>query len=231
MDSKHLEIITRTKLFSGIDAKDIPHVLGCLDYKIADFRKNDYIVKMNDPFHGVFVNLEGEPAVVKENYDGSRIVVNTFDIGDIFGEAVAFCGAEVWPSTVQAITDCTLMLFHPEKILNMCDRACTFHKVILANMIRVIAKKACNLNRKVEYLMLKSIVGKLSRFLLEQKDKNGSLTFRLPMNREKLADFLNVSRPSMSRELCRLRDQGIIDFHKDHFHIKDEERLKALLEE
>jgi CRP-like cAMP-binding protein len=79
--------------------------------------------------------------------------------------------------------------------------------------------------------MLKSIVGKVSRFLLEEKDKNDSLTFRLPMNREKLADFLNVSRPSMSRELCRLRDQGIIDFHKDHFRIRDEERLKALLEE
>jgi CRP-like cAMP-binding protein len=123
------------------------------------------------------------------------------------------------------------MVVHPEKILNMCNRSCTFHKVILANMIRVIAKKACDLNRKVEYLMLKSINGKLSKYLLEQSAMSGKLTFRLPLNREKLADFLNISRPSMSRELGLMRDRGIIDFHGDLIRIKNEEKLRALLED
>ena len=231
MDPKYLESVSRTTLFNSIDINDIPHVLDCLDHKTITFRKNDYIVKINDTYGGVFIMLDGEAGVVRESSNGSRVVVNSFRAGDIFGEAVAFCGAETWPGTVQALTDCALMTIHPEKILNMCNRPCTFHKVILANMIRVISKKACDLNRKVEYLILKSIKGKLSKYLLEQKDKRGSLTFKMPLNREKLADFLNVSRPSMSRELCSMRDSGIIDFHGNLVRIKDEQGLRMLLED
>lgn len=231
MDPKHLETLAKTTFFHGIDIQEIPHVLDCLEFKTVDFKKNDYIVKVNEPFHGIFINLDGEPAVIKENISGNRIIINTFAVGDMFGEAIAFCSTETWPASIQALTDCTLIFGHPEKILNMCNRACTYHKIILANMIRVVAKKACELNRKVEYLMLKSIPGKLIKFLLEQKDKSGSLTFKLPLNRERLADYLNVSRPSMSRELCNLRDSGIIDFHRDLIRIKDEEKLKSLLEE
>jgi CRP-like cAMP-binding protein len=131
----------------------------------------------------------------------------------------------------QALTDSTVMVVHPERIINVCERACIFHKTILSNMIRVIAQKACDLNRKVEYLLLKTINGKLSKYLLEQKEMKGSMTFELPLNREKLADFLSISRPSMSRELGRLRDEGIIEFHKNTFRIVDEERLKSFLEE
>jgi CRP-like cAMP-binding protein len=231
MEQEHLESIAHTILFNGIDIKDIPHVLACLEHKITRFEKNDYIAKLGDTFTGVFIILDGEAAVVRESYNGNRVAVNVFRVGDIFGEAVAFCGAGIWPGTIQALTDCTLMVVHPEKILNMCNRSCTFHKVILANMIRVIAKKACDLNRKVEYLMLKSINGKLSKYLLEQSAMSGKLTFRLPLNREKLADFLNISRPSMSRELGLMRDRGIIDFHGDLIRIKNEEKLRALLED
>jgi CRP-like cAMP-binding protein len=231
MEQRYLDSVSRAILFNGIDIKDIPHILDCLDYKIIDYKKNDYVVRMNDVYYGVFIMLDGEAAVVRENYNGSRVIVNVFNVGDIFGEAVAFCGAESWPATIQALSDCTLMTVHPEKILNMCNRTCTFHKVILANMIRVVAKKACDLNRKVEYLMLKTINGKLSKFLLEQKENSGAMTFKLPLNREKLADFLNISRPSMSRELGIMRDNGIIEYYRDSIRIKDEAKLKALLEE
>lgn len=231
MEPKYLESVSRTTLFSSIDIKDIPHVLDCLDHKIMTFRKNAYIVKINDRYNGVYIVLDGEAGVVRESCSGNRVVVNVFNVGDVIGDAFAFCGAEAWPGTIQALTDCVLMTVRPEKILNMCSRTCTFHKIILANMIRVISKKACDLNRKVEYLMLKSIKGKLSKYLLEQKDKKGSLTFKVPLNREKLADFLNISRPSMSRELCSMRDNGIIDFHGDLVRINDEQKLRLLLED
>lgn len=231
MDQKYIEITSRTTLFQGIDTGDIPHVLGCLEYKLAQFKKNEYIARAGAPFSGVYVILEGETAIVRETYNGSRSIVNLFGAGDVCGEALAFCGLGRWPMSYQALTDCTLLIVHPERIVNVCERACLFHKTILSNMVRVIARKACDLNRKVEYLMLKTINGKLSRYLLEQKLLNGSATFQLPLNKEKLADFLNISRPSMSRELGRLRDQGVIEFYKNTFRIVDKERLKGYLEE
>jgi DNA-binding transcriptional regulator LsrR (DeoR family) len=52
----------------------------------------------------------------------------------------------------------------------------------------------------------------------------------LPLKRNELADFLNVSRPSMSREMCAMRDEGIIEFHLSTFKIKDLEALKNFCE-
>jgi CRP-like cAMP-binding protein len=231
MERIYLEILARTDLFQGIDIKNIEHILGCLDARVVHFVKHEKIVKVNDKYDGIFVTLEGEASIINEYSSGNQLTLDVFHAGDLFGEAVAFCGAKTWPASAHALTDCTLMFLHPEKILTMCDRPCKFHKVILANMIRVIAQKACMLNRKVEYLTLKSINGKLSKYLLEQSGTQGALTFKLPMNKERLADYLNISRPSMSRELGKMRDDGIIEFYRDSVKIIDVPRLRALLEQ
>ena len=98
------------------------------------------------------------------------------------------------------------------------------------NMLSVVSEKAINLNRKVEYLAMKSLRAKLSRFLLEQYKKAGKTMFVMPLNRSELSDFLNVSRPSLSREMCRMRDEGIIDFYRSSVQILDEEALKKALD-
>jgi CRP-like cAMP-binding protein len=82
----------------------------------------------------------------------------------------------------------------------------------------------------MEYLSMKSMRGKLSSFLLDQYKTNGKPTFLLPMKRHELADFLNVYRPSLSREMCRMRDEGVIDFNRSSIQIKDMESLKDMVE-
>ncbi len=84
------------------------------------------------------------------------------------------------------------------------------------------------LNKKVKYLAIKGIRQKVSTYLYEQYRNTGSSNIVLSLNRNKLADFLNVSRPSMSRELCKMRDEGIIDFRLNSFRILDCETLKAM---
>ncbi len=84
---------------------------------------------------------------------------------------------------------------------------------MLQNVIKIIAQKTLFLNNKVAYLTIKSMRKKLVKYLLEQYQEKQSLTFSLPMNREELADFSNVSRPSMSREFCKMWDAGIIELY------------------
>ena len=98
---------------------------------------------------------------------------------------------------------------------------------MIENFMKVISDNALMLNKKVQYLSIKSIRGKISAYLLEQYKNNKGNTIVLPLKRNELADFLNVSRPSMSRELCKMRDEGIIDFHLSTFKIKDIETLES----
>lgn len=82
------------------------------------------------------------------------------------------------------------------------------------------------LNRKVNYLMIKSLRSRICALLLEYHQKEGRDIFTLPMNRNGMADFLNVSRPSMSRELRRLQEEGVIEYHLATFRILDSSALK-----
>ena len=84
------------------------------------------------------------------------------------------------------------------------------------------------LNKKVEYLTIKSMRGKLSTYLVEQYNKEKNVNITLPLNRNELSDFLNVSRPSMSREMSKMRDEGIIDFHLTAVKILDIKELKHM---
>lgn len=230
MNSKWHDSISKSTLFEGISEEELPRIINCLNSKVVDYKKNEYAAIADEVFEGVGLVLSGEVAVIKENYNGSRTILAVFRKGELFGEIIAFYGENKWPATVLTQSDCTIMYIHAEKILGVCDKVCFAHKTLISNIVKVISKKAFILNRKVEYLTIKSMRGKLSKYLLEQYKKAGSLTFTLSLNREELADFLNVSRPSMSRELCKIRDGGIIDFYKESVRIIKLLELQEMLE-
>ena len=64
-----------------------------------------------------------------------------------------------------------------EKIVGECERMCISHKLLIVNMLSILSDRAMMLNRKVEYLAIKTIRGKLSTYLLEQYKNTGNRTF------------------------------------------------------
>jgi CRP-like cAMP-binding protein len=205
-------------------------MLGCLEPKLSTYKKNDFITIAGEKFESVGIMLEGEAVVIKENAAGNRVVMDLLKPGDIFGEVVVFAEDAVWPGSVVA-QEASKALFIPrQKIIGQCQRMCPWHRMIIRNMLKIVSEKAMLLNKKVEYLTIKSMRGKIAALLLEQYRKTGQTTFVLPLNRNEMADFLNVSRPSMSREMRRMKDEGVIDFHLSSVRIKDIESLKEMVE-
>lgn len=54
-------------------------------------------------------------------------------------------------------------------------------------------------------------------YLSYQAVKEGRTTFRIPFNRQQMADYLNLDRSALSKELGRMRDEGILEFRKNQF--------------
>ncbi len=229
--SEFYSLILKSELFSRISEESLPGLLSCLSSKVCKYKRAEYIAIEGEKFEGVGFVLSGEVSVIKESFRGSKTIMANFKAGDIFGEIIAFSGTGLWPSTVVAQSDCEIMFIRPEKMLGFCDKICDFHRIVLENVTRIISQKALILNRKVDYLTIKSMKAKLSKYLLEEYKRTGSSTFTLSLNREKLAEFLNVSRPSMSRELCKMRDDGIIEFYRETVKILDVEALEEYTED
>lgn len=193
--------------------QDIKKMLECLAPRTAAYKKGEIAARWGEPMEGLGILLEGCLAVQKENTDGIRMIMHILAPGEMFGEMALFADERRWPATIAVQEDSVILFIPPDKIVGRCFQACYFHRQMTANMLKIISEKALRLNRKVEYLSIKGMREKLCTYFWELYKKNGKLIFLLPMNRTELADFLNVSRPSMSREMCRMRDEGLIDFH------------------
>lgn len=219
--------LAECKLFTGVGPGELNVMLQCLNPVVKEFQKDECLTVAGQDFDGVGVILEGEVMVAKENSAGRRVIMMTLGAGDMFGEMVAFSGERKWPATVIAQRDGKVMFLPPEKIVGNCRRQCPSHRLLITNMLKVVSDRALFLNKKMEYLSMKSMRGKICAFLLEQYKRCGTTTFLMPLNRNEWADFLNVARPSLSRELGKMREEGIIDFHRASVKIMN---LEAMLE-
>ncbi|NLI13563.1 Crp/Fnr family transcriptional regulator [Pelotomaculum propionicicum] len=230
MFKKWLKVFSQCDLFKGINPEELNLVFNCLKPKVSNYEKNDWVAVAGEKFTGLGVVLAGEVVVVKENAAGNRVIIAVNTPGEMFGEMAAFSGEGVWPVSVTARTACTVMFLPAGKIVGNCEMLCASHRLLVTNLLEIVSHKALMLHRKVEYLAIKSLRGKISTFLLENYKKMGKPTFLLPLKRNELADFLNVSRPSLSREMCRLRDEGVIDFHRESIKIREVNALRNMAE-
>ncbi len=225
---KWTDVLLQTDLFKNIEKDELIRMLICLSSRIVSYKQKELITIEKSTFSEIGVILEGEVAVIKENFAGDRIFMSKLTAGDIFGEITIFANGEPL-ATIEPIVDTTILLLPSSRIVGICPNVCTGHSMLIRNMLEVISRKAVDLNKKVEILSLKSIREKISTYLLEQYFEQGRLTFTIPLKRHELAEFLNTPRPSLSRELKKMKEEGIIDFYMNSFRIIDLAALKKSL--
>lgn len=155
--------------------------------------------------------------VVREDIDGNQMIITELQECDLFGETFACIKAKHCPVTVKAITDCNIMWIDYHRVITSCSSACSFHTRLIGNMLRLIAFKNLRLNRRLEILAKRSIRERLLAYLELQAESAGSRSFSIPFDRNKLADYLCTDRSAMSRELGKMRDEGILKFEKNRF--------------
>jgi len=227
IQDKVVDCLVTTALFKGVEKHELANMLNCLNPRITQFKKGESIAISGNPFTGLGIVIEGEAVIAKENIAGIRAILTVLHSGDMFGEMISFSDRKFWPVNVTAQLDCEVIFISPENIIKNCEKMCDAHQTVIYNMLRIMSRKALMLTRKVDYLSIRSLRGRLCAYLIEQwKDQNTPI-FTLPMNRDALADFFNVARPSISRELSKMKEDGYIDFHKSSFKILDLEAMKS----
>ncbi len=227
MKNDIIPLMMKSELFEGQSTDDLHSLLPCLRPILRNYKKGEIISSFGEKQEGIGILLQGKAAVAKESFSGTRHIMAVLGEGDLFGEINAFAGKNTWPATVSAREDCHILFIPREVFFERCEKECTWHKNLTGKMMKILSEKAMHLNRKVMYLSMKGMRQKIATFLLEQQAASGKALFSLPMNREEMAEFLGVSRPSMSREMGRMRDTGLIEFFRNSVKILDRERLAA----
>ena len=105
------------------------------------------------------------------------------------------------------------------KVMHTCTMACAFHHRLVENMVRLIADKNRDLMRKVEVVSKKNLREKILAYLSLQAQLHESRYFEIPLGRVELADYLCADRSALTRELGKMRSDGLIDYDKNMFRI------------
>ena len=212
------EAVKSNPLFQGIAFSDFKRVLNCLSAKTAYYKKDDVILLSGDTVNFVGLILFGSVQIIKEDRDGRITILTELGVSEIFGETFACAEITQSPVTILATENAEVLLIDYKKIITSCAAACPFHAKLIENMLKLIARKNLMLNQKIEILSKRTTREKLLSYFDMQRGM--AKKFAIPYNREELAQYLCIDRSAMSNELCKMRDDGLIGFHKNTFEIR-----------
>ncbi|WP_320129971.1 Crp/Fnr family transcriptional regulator [uncultured Sphaerochaeta sp.] len=207
-------------LFKQVSEKELPLLLSCLQPRKANFAKDATLIHEGDTVKEVGIILSGSLQIVRNDFWGNKTLVSRFSVGDLFGETLA-CSGE--PSQIRAIAevDLQVLFLDVKKIITSCSNNCVFHTKLIENMVTILAEKNQMLMKKMAHITKRSTREKLLSYLSEESIKANNQSFVIPFDRQQLADYLCVERSAMSNELSKMRFEGLLDYHKNGFTLKE----------
>jgi CRP-like cAMP-binding protein len=212
-------------LFKNISKEEIEALLKETSYNINTYKKDEIIALEESKCTNLGMILEGKVEVQKIFPSGKVIALNNFSEGNIFGEALVFSEKNVYPSTIVSTDDTKIMFVQKNDIIKLCSRNDKF----LNNFMTVLSDRILMLSGKIRNLSYETIRKKVANILLEEYKKQKTVFLTLPYSRKKMAEMLNVQRPSLSRELINMKEEGIIDFDRNVIKILDVNLLEKCM--
>ena len=220
-----IKIIKKNQLFIGLNDESIKNVLKEIKYYIKNYSKGEIIAHEDDECSSLSLILDGTIEIQRLYSNGKYIVLSRLVQGDVFGEALVFSKSKTYPATVIALNECKVLFINKNDVLKICS----YEEKILENFVSLLSNKVFILNSKIKSISFKSIRQKIINYILNEVKEQKSNSIVLRNTKEEIAAILGIPRPSLSRELIKLRDMNYIEFDRKEISVLDIESLEEEL--
>lgn len=211
-------------MFRNKSEKYILELFKDTNYTIKNYSKNDIIAMEGDTCTSIGLILDGSVDI--KRMLGTKIIhVSSFSKGNIFGEVIAFSDTNLYPATVISSSQSKIMFINKINFIHFC----TSHEDFLEMFLNDLTNKIFVLNKSITNLTFSSIRQKICNFLISEYRLQKTKNIKLNMTKEKFAESLGITRPSLSRELINMKEVGLIDYSRTHINILDLEKLENIL--
>jgi CRP-like cAMP-binding protein len=218
-------LLEKSALFRGFSAADLRTALEKTPHCIQCYDKEEVIFGQLEPANRLGIVLEGRVQAQKAFPNGSQINVTIRTPGEMLGPAAVFSDSRRYPCDVIALEPTTIMMFHRKDFLLLMQK----NLRILENFVTELSSATYMLQQRLELFSYNGIAQKAAFWLLMQHRKTGKTAISIPESVTKWAMLMNVSRPSLHRELKKMESSGLIRYSAHSIELLDPEGLQELL--
>ncbi len=200
-------------LFRGLTPAEWDALAQTGQLRTKTFSRHEIIFHAGSRIHEVGVVLRGSVHIENLDLWGTKTILSSVPAGQVFAETYAFCGDAMLVDAVAA-EDCEVLFVNAAAFSGGSSAG---QDKLLHNLLAVSMRKNLSLSQRIFCTTPKTVRGRLLTYFSAQTAACGRLEFDIPFNRQQLADYLNLDRSALSKELCRMRDEGLLQFEKNHF--------------
>jgi CRP/FNR family transcriptional regulator len=215
-------VLQRSPFFSTLSPDDLAVVTATAVPRT--YARGETIVLYGDVWPYFLLIGEGRVDAVKESGEGRTLLVTTFGPGEIFWGVAFFVQGAPMPATLEARTDCDLLLWSRED----------FQPVLLRNgrtswdLSQLMVGRMLHASEMLEGLAFQPVAGRLARLLAEMPHDQDTGAVSRTLTLDEMAARIGTTREMVCRFLYRFAGQGLISITRTEFAITDHRGLTDL---
>ena len=209
--------VSESVLFSQLSPEEISSALSGLHAQVKEYKAGSIILSAGHTTEWMGLVLSGSVTVQSNDLWGNRSILSHIGEGDFFAETFAWLSDAVMPVEVIANEDCSILFLNIAVLRTLSPVQHPWTTALTANLLTITAHKNLRLTGRSFHTSPKSARSRIMTYLNSVSLQKQSREFDIPFDRQQLADYLNLERSAMSKELGRMRDEGLIRTKKKHF--------------
>jgi len=213
------EALQNNRLFLDMNALEINTALYVLNARYQTFEKGEIILHAGGQTDCVCLVISGSVTIENNDMWGNRTILNIVDSDDFFAETYAILKDEIMMVDAVANEQCAIMFLRIGGLFGSGFEGQPWSNKLVRNLLMISANKNLILSGRSFHISPKTARGRIMAYLNSVSLKKHSKVFDIPFDRQQMADYLNLERTALSKELSRMKQEKIIDFKKNHFEI------------
>lgn len=217
--------LERCPLFSEVNNTEKIRLISSISHKITKLKRNEILFDSLNKSEYIGIVLSGSIDIQKIFPDGKLIIIDRVKAPNLIAEESIFADYPYYPSTYCAGEDTDVLVIHKSEILNIFK----MNPTVMSNYLRVVSNSNLLLKHRVAIMSMDSIFEKIAGYLLYDYKINNRLIISLPFSKKEWAEYMDISRTSLSRELKKMQDIGLIEFENLSIKILDLQGIEAII--
>lgn len=209
-DTCHNKLCAKSvSIFSSLDAQQLSKVINLIIHK--EYKKGELLVLEGQALNSLVILNEGQVKAFRITQDGREQILHIFSEGDFFGER-NLLRDQVSPYSVEALEETHVCLIHKRDFQMMVQ----VYPDIALKVMEELCQRLDRLENTVETMGTRTVEARVSAVILEFANKYGKphpkgLIIELPLSREGIANYIGLTRETVSRKMSLLQEEGILE--------------------